>query len=104
MALSTWVEGVGARLRRLRGWSTNQSSAGSASRPRPAVEPLEGRTLMSTVVAPADLNDQIAEAVAVTIGAKVSGSPVIDSGTDVDLFKFTEKAGQRVGFNVDKAA
>jgi uncharacterized delta-60 repeat protein len=48
---------------------------------------------------PADPDDQLAEAVVTSVGSTRSGK--IDSPFDVDLYKFTARAGQRVGFDVD---
>jgi hypothetical protein len=53
-------------------------------------------------VAVVDPNDQIAEAVQTALGSTVSGT--ISSSNDVDMFKFTVRRGQRVGFDVDRAA
>lgn len=68
-----------------------------------------GFTLTLTALAPpapADGNDQIAEAAAVAIGGSVAGT--ITLGTtpttilpDVDLFKVDVAAGQTIGFDVD---
>jgi pre-peptidase len=64
---------------------------------RPGFERLEGRMLMA-----ADNNDQIAEAMSVAIGGSRAGS--ISPATDVDMHKFTVAAGQKIGFDIDRAS
>jgi hypothetical protein len=59
-------------------------------------------TLTASVVAPADSDDQTTEARSLAVGSSVSDS--ISTTTDVDLFKFTAKAGQKLGFDVDPAS
>ena len=49
-----------------------------------------------------DNDDQVSEAVRVSIGSSKSGR--IDPGTDVDLYKFTVSANQRLAFDVDVPA
>jgi hypothetical protein len=60
-----------------------------------------GYTLRLTAVAttPTDPDDQTSEARSLAIGGSVTDS--ISTPTDVDLFKFTVTAGQRIGFDVD---
>jgi hypothetical protein len=48
----------------------------------------------------ADGNDQLSEATAASIGSTQSGS--IGNAIDVDVYKFTVKAGQRLGFDLDR--
>jgi uncharacterized delta-60 repeat protein len=58
---------------------------------------------MADVPTPADPDDQIREAVSVTPG----GAPRtgrIDPDTDVDLYRFTARAGQTLGFDIDLPA
>jgi hypothetical protein len=52
--------------------------------------------------APGDSDDQIGEARSLSIGSSVGDS--IGGATDVDMFKFTATAGQRIGFDVDPAS
>jgi hypothetical protein len=59
-------------------------------------------TLTGSVVAPADSDDQLTEARSLSIGG--SNSDSISIPTDVDLYKFTVKAGQKLGFDVDPAS
>ena len=47
----------------------------------------------------ADGNDQISEATSLAIGASFSAN--VSPGTDVDMYRFTVTAGQRVGFDID---
>lgn len=49
-----------------------------------------------------DTDDQTREARAIAIGATVSDS--VGTSTDVDLYKFTAAAGQRLAFDVDRAS
>ncbi|XZE55283.1 pre-peptidase C-terminal domain-containing protein [Planctomycetaceae bacterium SH139] len=49
-----------------------------------------------------DTNDQISEASNASIGGSVSGA--ISPGWDVDMYQFTVSQGQRVGFDLDRAA
>ena len=54
-------------------------------------------------VAPsADGNDQISEAAAIAVGGGVTQD--VNPATDADVYKFNVKAGQRVGFDVDRTA
>ena len=46
-----------------------------------------------------DTDDQISEARSISVGGNVSDT--ISTPTDVDMFKFTVRAGQRIGFDVD---
>ena len=59
-----------------------------------------------------DLNDQISEAIATAVGETIGGvisptrtspDPEAEVG-DVDMFRFTVAAGQRVGFDIDRPA
>jgi hypothetical protein len=87
------------------GVSGNPNSAYSATTGNGDVAGSTGSyklTLPASAVAPADSDDQIAEARALSIGSSVSDSVSIP--TDVDLFKFTVKAGQKLGFDVDPAS
>jgi len=52
--------------------------------------------------ASADADDQISEAIAVSVNSSTSGS--ISPGTDVDMYRFTVAAGQKVHFDVDRAS
>lgn len=70
------------------------------------IEPLEPRILLIST----DPNDQIGEAIPISVGDVVTGHEISPSGTspdpnqdrtDVDLFSFTVEAGQRVSFDID---
>ena len=45
-----------------------------------------------------DMDDQISEAVSISVGASLSGA--ISEGPDVDMYKITVSAGERLKFNV----
>ena len=49
-----------------------------------------------------DTNDQISEATSIIIGSTTSGS--ILTSTDVNVYKYTVVAGQRVSFNINTSA
>ena len=49
-----------------------------------------------------DADDQLGEARSLAVGTVASDS--ISNGTDVDMFKFTAAAGQRLAFDLDRAA
>ncbi len=85
--------------------------ASIASRQTFIPESLEKRQLMSITLAVAntDINDQISESLSISVGgsrnasissADLSGGQA--SGQDVDMFKVTVLAGQRVQFDVDR--
>jgi subtilisin-like proprotein convertase family protein len=59
-------------------------------------------TLLNRVVG-ADADDQLGEARALAVGATTAAES-ISAGTDVDVFKFTAAANQRIGFDVDRTA
>ena len=65
-----------------------------------------GYSLKITDVTPppttADADDQTTEARSIGVGS--SFSDTVANPTDVDLFKFTAKAGQKIGFDVDPAS
>jgi hypothetical protein len=50
--------------------------------------------------APVDTNDRLSTAFAASLNATKTNQDIAD-GTDVDVYKFTVSAGQRVGFDVD---
>ena len=54
------------------------------------------------VAPPADGNDQISEAAAIAVGGGVGQD--INPATDADMYKFSVRAGQRVGFDIDRTA
>ena len=62
-----------------------------------------GYVLRLTATAPpvGDTDDQIAEARSLAIGASVGDT--ISNSTDVDMFRFTVTAGQKIAFDVDPA-
>jgi len=59
-------------------------------------------TLTATAPPVADSDDQTTEARSISVGGSVSDT--IANSMDVDLFKFTAKAGQKIGFDVDPAS
>ena len=63
-----------------------------------------GYVLRLTAVATTtgDTDDQTTEARSISVGSSASDS--VANSTDVDLFKFTARAGQRIGFDVDPAS
>jgi subtilisin family serine protease len=64
---------------------------------------LAGNDFGSRVAPVDDPNDQLSEALALTVGSGATGVIGDDGlgGSDVDTFSFTAVAGQRVGFDVD---
>src|SRR5439155_8041075 len=50
-----------------------------------------------------DADDQLGEARALAVGATTAAESV-SNATDVDMFKFTVAANQRIGFDLDRAA
>ncbi len=73
-----------------------------------AFDVLEARHLLSATTLPVaddgDPNDQISEAIDLgeLTTVRQSQEMSIDPATDVDLFRFTVEAGQRVGFDIDR--
>ena len=59
-------------------------------------------TGVTTPTTPPDADDQTAEARSLSIGGSITDA--VANPTDVDLFKFTVKAGQKLGFDVDPAS
>ena len=57
---------------------------------------------LAVTLVPPDADDQIREAPVLAVETARSDS--ISSGTDVDLYAVTVKAGQRIGFDLDRAA
>ena len=58
--------------------------------------------LTATAAPTADADDQTTEARSVSVGGSITDS--VSNPTDVDLFKFTVRAGQRIGFDVDRVS
>jgi hypothetical protein len=59
-------------------------------------------TILVSVVTPSDPDDQTSEARSISVGS--SASDGITPGTDVDMYSFTVTAGQKIGFDIDKAS
>src|SRR5439155_5073270 len=59
-------------------------------------------TLLNRVVG-SDADDQLGEARALAVGATTAAESV-SNATDVDMFKFTVAANQRIGLDLDRAA